>query len=634
MPFAVHHTAMGSDAPSRPGPVEVAELVDFLRGTPPFDRVSREDLRRGARHLDITYAPEGTVVLDIGDDTAAVTLLRSGAVDLTNEQGTLVARLGEGEFFGYPSLLTGGPAQRRVQTREDSLLYHIPADDFNWLRSRSEAVDRFFAQAHSERIRDALRREQTERPLTTPLRSLLARAPVTAEPALPIRQAAQRMRDERVSCLLLCEDDALVGLVTDRDLRTRVLAAGTRPDAPVRSIMTPAPTTGTADQYAFEGLLTMSRHNIHHLPILDEGRLAGVVTATDLLRLQADSPVYVIGEIWKQDTVDGLAALRDRATRMVVDLVDGGARPGDAARITTAVTDTLTQRLLQLAEEELGPPPVPYAWIALGSQARHEQTLHSDQDHALLLDDDATAAHDDYFRDLAAFVSDGLHACGYPYCPGDVMATTDRWRQPLADWKRTFEQWIEEPQPEALMHASIFFDFRPVHGTEALTDALHAFILRRTTDHTIFLACLAANALEHTPPLGFFRQFVLATHGEHEDTLDLKHDGLVPIVDLARLHALAHGVPAVNTRRRLRQLAEQGALNDNDAANLTDAFDFVAQIRLRHQVRQIAEGETPDNYVSPDALSAFDRRHLKDAFRIVKTAQAAVEQRYQTAFVS
>jgi CBS domain-containing protein len=442
------------------------------------------------------------------------------------------------------------------------------------------------------------------------------------------------MRDERVSCLLLCEDDRLVGLVTDRDLRNRVLAAGGAPDAPVRTIMTPEPITGAADQYAFEALLTMTHHNIHHLPVMDGDRLAGVVTVTDLMRLQTDNPVYVIGEIWKQNTVDGLAPLRDRATRMLVDLVEGGARPEDAARVTTAVTDALTQRLLQLAEEELGPPPVPYAWIALGSQARREQTLHSDQDHALLLDDDATAAHDDYFRELAAFVSDGLHACGYPYCPGEVMATTDRWRQPLSNWRRTFREWIEEPEVEALMHASIFFDLRHVHGSDPLTDSLHQFILDRTSNRSIFLACLAANALEHTPPLGFFRQFVLDTHGDHEDSLDLKHDGLVPIVDLARLHALAHGVPAVNTRRRLTQLAERGALNESDADNLKDAFTFIAQIRLRHQVNQIARDEAPDNYVSPNALSAFDRRHLKDAFRIVKTAQSAIEQRYQTAFVS
>ena len=622
-------------APSpRSDPVEVAELVDVLQATPPFDHADREDVRRVARHIEITYAPEGTVVLDIGDAPAAVTLIRSGAVDLTNEQGSLVARLGEGDFFGYPALLTGAPARRRVQAREDSLLYHIPADDFDWIRGRCPAVDRFFAQAHSARIRDALREEHTNRPLSTPLRSLLSRAPVTAAPSVSIQQAAETMRDHRVSCLLLCEDEALVGLITDRDLRTRALAAGTDPGAPVRTIMTAAPTTAAADRYAFEALLTMTRHNIHHLPVMDDGTLAGVVTATDLLRLQADNPVYVIGELWKQDTVDGLASLRSRATRMLVDLVESGARPSDVARVTTAYTDALTQRLLQMAEETLGPPPVSYAWMALGSQARHEQTAHSDQDHALLLDDDATAAHDDYFSDLAAFVSDGLNDCGYPYCPGGVMATTDRWRQSLSDWKTTFGQWIEEPEPDALMHASIFFDLRHVHGTATLTDALHQFILDRTPNRSLFLACLAADALEHRPPLGFFRQFVLSTHGEHEDTLDLKHDGLVPIVDLARLHALAHGVPAVNTRRRLSQLADRRHLNAGDAADLRDAFSFIAKLRLRHQVDQLARDETPDNFVDPETLSAFDRRHLKDAFRIVKTAQSAIEQRYQTSLIS
>jgi CBS domain-containing protein len=625
---------MASSTSFRSDPVEVTEIVDTLRDTPPFDHADRDEVRRVSRHIEITYAPKDTVVLEIGTDPAAVILIRSGAVDLTNEQGALVARLGEGDFFGYPAVLTGDAARRRVQTREDSLLYHIPADVFDWIRGRCPAVDRFFAQAHSARIRDALREEQQNRPLSTSLRSLVSRAPVTAAPDVSIRRAAQTMRDHGVSCLLLCEDDALVGLVTDRDLRIRVLADGTAADAPVRTIMTAAPTTAAAHQYAFEALLTMSRHNIHHLPVMDDDLLIGVVTATDLLRLQADNPVYVIGELWKQDTVDGLASLRDRATRMLVDLVESGARPNDVARVTTAFTDALTQRLLQLAEDKIGAPPVPYAWMALGSQARHEQTAHSDQDHALLLDDDTTAAHDAYFSDLAAFVSDGLNACGYPYCPGGVMATTDRWRQSLSDWKTTFAQWIEEPEPDALMHASIFFDLRHVHGPPTLTDTLQQFILDRTPDRSLFLACLAADALEHRPPLGFFRQFVLSTHGEHEDTLDLKHDGLVPIVDLARLHALAHGVPAVNTRRRLSQLADRGHLNGGDAADLRDAFSFIAKIRLRHQVDQLAQNEAPDNYVAPGTLSAFDRRHLKDAFRIVKTAQSAIEQRYQTSLIS
>ena len=581
-----------STAASNLEPAEVTDLVRFLQATPPFYALAREQVARVARQLNVTYVPSGTCVLDVGEDTDVLSLVRSGAVELTNESGALVAQLGEGEFFGYPALLTGAPARRRVVAIEDTLLYLIPEAEFDRLRGASDTVDRFFARAHSDRIHDAVREEQQGMPLATPLRALLSRDPVTAAPDVPIRRAAETMRDARVSCLLLCDGDALVGLVTDRDLRNRALAGGRDPEEPIRSIMTANPVTVTADQFAFEALLTMSRRNVHHLPVMDgSGQVAGVVTATDLMRLQADNPVYVVGEVWKQD-------------------------------------------LLAMAEAELGPPPVPYAWLALGSQARFEQTAHSDQDNALLLSNDATDAHDDYFHQLATVVCDGLNACGYEYCPGEVMATTDRWRQPLKGWKRTFRTWIDEPTPKALMHATIFFDLRHIHGAPSLTRELRSFILDRTAQNSIFLACLTTNALESKVPLGFFRQFVLTRHGDHEDALDLKHNGVVPIVDIARIYALAHGVGAVNTRERLKALADNGRMNAGDAADLRDALAFIAQVRLEHQAAQIADGDEPDNFVAPRALSDFERRHLKDAFKMVSTMQSALGQRYQTSFLT
>jgi CBS domain-containing protein len=622
------------DAPASES-AEVTELVDFLYATPPFTDLAREDVARLARRLDITYVPAGTDVLQIGDAPTVLYLIRTGAVELTNDAGALVARLGEREFFGYPALLTDAPAQRRVTTLEDSLLYLIPEAAFDRLRSLSDPVDRFFARAHSDRIRDALREEQQETPLATPLHTLLVRAPVTASPDVSIREAAQRMRQERVSCLLLCRDGTLVGLITDRDLRTRVVAAGVDPDRPVRAIMTPDPVTVNADRYAFEALLTMSRRNVHHLPVMDASTLAGVVTTTDLMRLQADNPVYIVGEVWKQDDLEGLVDVSRRVPQVVVDLVRSGARAHDVTRVVTAVSDALTQRLLDMAEDRFGPPPVPYAWLALGSQARFEQTAHSDQDNALLLSNDADPeTHDAYFRRLAGFVCDGLNACGYPYCPGEVMATTDRWRQSLEAWKNTFRTWIESPTPKALMHATIFFDLRHIHGTAALSRELRSFILEQTPHNTIFLACLTTNALEAKPPLGFFRRFVLNEHGGQEDTLDLKHTGVVPIVDIARIYALAHGVGAVNTRARLQALAETGGLNASDSADLRDAHAFIDGVRLDHQADQIRRAEPPDNYIAPDRLSDFDRRHLKDAFNVVKTMQSALAQRYQTGFLS
>ena len=616
-------------------PVEVAELLDFLAERPPFDAMP-EDLRRyAARHVEIIYERTGSTLLDLGVPNDRLYLVRTGAAELHDEDNRLVERLGEGEYFGYPSLLTESPTERRVTTIEDSLFYLFPDAVFDRLRSESDVFDHFFNRAHAERIEVALQ-ERRERnvALTTRIASLLHRAPVGTSPDHSVQEAAQRMADERVSSLLIREEGQLCGIVTDRDLRRRVVAQRHSLDAPVSSIMTRNPVTISADAFAFEALLVMSQHDIHHLPVLDGGAIAGMVTATDLVRLQSDNPVYLVSEVKKQDTLNGLVRVSQRIPTMVSHLVAADARAGDTARLVTAVTDAVTERLLTLAEAELGPPPAAYAWLALGSQARCEQTAHSDQDNALVLSDEADReTRDGYFSALAQFVSDGLDACGYDYCPGEVMATTDRWREPLAQWHRYFRAWIQEPASKSLMHASIFFDMRHIYGDVTLTKALRRRVLEQTQSNSIFLASLTVNALNFEPPLGFFRQFVLQKHGDQAKTLDLKHHGVVPVVDIARIYALAHGIDAVNTNDRLAALADTGAMNTSDAANLRDAFEFISMVRLRHQARQLRAGEAVDNYVAPETLSDFERRHLKEAFKIVSRMQSALEQRYQTSLI-
>ena len=417
--------------------VEVAELLDLLAEQPPFDAMPESLRRYAARHVEIIYERADTVLMERGASNDWLYLVRTGAVDLHDDDGLLVERLGEGEYFGYPSLLTQSPAERRVTTIEDSLFYLLPEPVFDRLRSESDVFDQFFNRAHAERIEAALREHrQRNVALTTRIESLLRQSPVCAAPDCTAREAAHIMTTEQVSSLLIRDDHGLHGIVTDRDLRRRVVAQGRGLDTPVSSIMTPDPVIIEADALAFEALLVMSQHDIHHLPVMNGETIAGMVTTTDLMRLQSDNPVYLVSQVRKQDTVDGLVAASRRIPTMVRHLVEADARAGDTARLVTAVTDAITQRLLAIAEAECGPPPVPYAWLALGSQARREQTAHSDQDNALVLADDVDlSAHDDYFRSLAQFVSDGLNACGYDYCPGEVMATTDRWRQPLAQWR-------------------------------------------------------------------------------------------------------------------------------------------------------------------------------------------------------
>jgi CBS domain-containing protein len=468
--------------------------------------------------------------------------------------------------------------------------------------------------------------------MRVPVRSLVKRAPITVAPTTTIRAAAELMREQRVSSVLLVEQDRLFGLVTDRDLRNRALAAGVDTATPVIDIATVAPLTIPVEAPAFDALLLMARHNIHHVPVMDEERVVGMVTATDVTEQHSTSAVYLAGDIHKQTTLEGLVERAGKVKALQKQLAAAGSSAYATGHIVTAITDALTTRLLHLGEARFGPPPIDYAWVAAGSQARNEQTAKSDQDNCMVLDDAYDeAAHGAYFKQLATFVCDGLAACGYVHCPGEMMAMTDKWRQPRRVWREYFRRWIDTPEPMALMLTCVFFDVRTVSGRAELLESLRAEVLSHTPKARLFLALMVGNALKHQPPLGLFGNISTERSGPHKGTIDLKHTGIVPVVDLARIYALAAGHPAVNTHDRLAHAADSGEISPQSVRDLRDALEFLAALRIRHQASRMTAGFEADNHLKPSTLSNFERSQLKDAFGVVKTLQDVLAQRYRGA---
>ena len=619
---------------------EIPEVTDFLAEHAPFAAVPRADLERLARRLTIRYARRGSRLMSVGRGNDEIFVVRSGAVQITDDNGTLVSRGGEGTAFGTTAL-GDQPSRFDVIAIEDSLLLVLPAPAFRELAAAHTAVEDFFSQQRAARLRHALQTmphsERQSAVLQTRLRDLLRREPITTTGDATIREAAQLMAREQVSSLLVVEGDRLVGIVTDRDLRTRVLAAGLDTSAPVNAMMTTDPVTARPDDIAMELILEMTSRNIHHMPVVggDGGTTPlGMLTSTDLMRLERANPIHLVGDVAKAGDLDTLVTLSQRLPRIIDQLVHEDATADGIGRIVTAVGDAIEQRLLHLAERELGPSPAAYAWVVLGSQARLEQGPGSDQDNALVLSDDATPDDAPWFEALATFVVDGLVACGYPRCPGDIMATNPRWRQPLREWKRTFARWIDEPVPDAILRSAIFFDLRTVHGDHSLVAELQEQIRVSAPRSARFLAHLARNAAANEPPLGFFRGFVLEREGEHKDTLDLKRGGFHAVVEVARVHALSRGLPQVSTLSRITAAAGAGGLSAARAADLHDAFEFIRYVRLLHQAKQIRSGEAPDNFVAPSELSSFEKRHLRDAFQIVRTAQQTILQSHPLGHVT
>ncbi|MGB5834344.1 MAG: DUF294 nucleotidyltransferase-like domain-containing protein, partial [Thiohalocapsa sp.] len=597
--------------------VELIEIRDFLASRAPFDRLPAETLEMLPKRLQVCYMRRGSMFPPGDDDPPCLYVLRRGAVEIRDADGNLVSKLAEGDLCPSPCWPTDPPMPLPGQTSEDTLAYLLPCSELERLRDKHPEFAEHFDQSVSRRLRKALdniKHDGTEGRtalMTVQVRSLLVRNLVHSTPSTSIEAAARVMSEARCSSLIITDGDRLVGIVTDRDLRSRCLATGLPPTEPVGAIMTDKLQTVDADTLGFEALITMSRLNVHHLPVLDEGKVIGVLSTSDLVRVQSANAVYLVGDIRKADSVETLTTISGKLSELQIQLVASGATSNQIGQAVSAVTDSITQRLLELAEAELGPPPVPYCWMAGGSQARREQSSHSDQDNALLIADHMKPEDDAYFAALARIVNDGLDACGYIYCPGEVMASNPKWRQPLRLWSKYFNTWIKRPEPMALMLASVFFDLRPIHDPECLFGELHERVLALSKADRIFIAYIAANALKHRPPLGFFRNFVLIHGGDHDHTFDIKHRGIVPIVDLARVHALSAGLDEINTLERLKAAAEAGALSKDGAANLIDAAEFIGTLRMRHQARQLKRGEKADNFLSPDDLSPLERGHLK-----------------------
>ena len=599
-------------------PLTQAELTRFLARVHPYDSLAPEtvaDLAGKFRQLELRA---GDPVYALGQELDGLYLVHEGEIDIRDENGAPVSLLGPGNCFGERGLTRQGRALTSARALRDSRLLLLPKASFYALMARAPQVARFF-----DRRRGSARRGSDL--ATTPVAEIMTRDPVTCPPDTPVQAAAETMRARAISSICVTDADGrLIGILTLRDLAGKVLARARPPTTPVAEVMTRAPLALGPGALGADVLQAMMEHRIGHVPICQDGRLAGIVTQTDLTRFQAVSAAEMAGRIARADSAAEMAQVTAAIPALLAQLVAAGNRHEIVTRRITDIADAATRRLLALAEAELGPPPVPYLWLACGSQGRQEQTGVTDQDNCLILHDAAGPAEAAYFERLARRVCDGLDACGYVHCPGEMMASNPRWRQPLRVWRSYFAGWIARPDPEAQMLASVMFDLRPIGGAETLFQGLQTETLAAAGRNSIFVAHMIANAQKHSPPLGLLRGLATIRSGEHKDHIDLKLNGVVPVVDIARICALRGGLGAVNTRARLQAAGRAGLLSARGARDLIDAYDMIAQTRLDHQAARARDGLKPDNFLPPAALSDFERSHLRDAFVVVKTMQSAI----------
>ena len=606
---------------------ELLPIAEFLEQSLPFNALPKVELYHVVGKVVVQYHCRGEV-FNRNAEEAGLRIVRSGAVEIRDSDNKLLDRLGEGESFHIGGLnAERGEVQATII--EDALLYLLPDPVYRQLRESNRQFDRYFSGQRSRRLRRAARYQPEPNNMMQEVGTIMSTRLLTVAPTDTVQHAAQLMASRRVSSVFVLDGKRLVGIMTDRDLRVRFVAPALPPQTPVSALMTPDPQTIDARQSIFATTLLMTQRDCHHLPVMLDGQLEGIVTTSDLILAKQDDPVYLVQHISRQYDVGGIKSLVSGISNLMVQWVNTGMQAQQVGQILTAISDAVTIRLIQIAEEKLGPAPVNWCWVGFGSQARAEQLLGADQDNGIIIDDSVQEQQLPWYADMATMVCDGLNECGYIHCPGEIMASTAEWRQRLSSWQQKVQRWVTTPTPDAAMRVSIFFDLRCIYGASALCEQLQKTMLDRSSANSIFLAALAANALDTRPPLGIFRRFVLDRDGEHRDYLDLKKRGVLPITEMVRLRALANKVSAVNTQQRLQMLVEGKHMTIVDSRNLVDALHFIQQQRIKQQCGQIVRGEKISNFINPKDLPKMAKEQLRDAFTIIDDAQSAIRQTYR-----
>ncbi len=634
-------------------------VLDFVAKVTPFDTLDLEELARVVRQMKVAFYPRGKAILRMGQeppDYLYIVHVGSARVTLKDEKGEelLVDIRGEGDTFGALSLLQGRSALFDVVADEDIIAFLLHATMFRALVDNHPQFSRHFSfsMAHNFKSMRLSTRSSSARFTKTNIVSLemsligrtvgeiMVNDVLTCAPETSLQQTARLMKKREVSSMVVVnEGKGPVGIITDTDLRNKVLATGHDVEAPVSHLMSADLKVISPHEYAYDAMLMMIRSGVSHLLVTEGQTLVGIISVHDLQKATGGAPVGIVGDIVKSRSVDDLVRLNREIYRILESLLRQGGPAKKLVGLVAELNDRLTRQMLkitihEMADSALGPPPAPFSWLAMGSEGRREQTLTTDQDNALSFADAPPSENDEvqkWFLNFGERIVEGLVRCGYPRCSGNMMACNPDWCHPQSEWRRKVLSWIEHPFDKTLLLASMFFDFRSLYAAPGFEPELRELVNKAVKEKRgMFLRYSAKSALYNRPPLGFLRQFVVEKSGERKNKLDLKKKGLQPVVDLARVMAMDLGLQTTNTFERLEEITRQGYLKEDISADLVEAYSFIMLLRISQHVEARTADQEPDNYVDPQLLNSLQRKMLKESFAAVNRAQDEMAARYAT----
>ena len=639
--------------------VIVNRVAEFLKRFPPFSFLSKEDLEKVSAAVEIRYLEKGEVLFRQGQDAQPhFFVLKEGSIQLTEthqESEEIREYCDEGDVFGVLALLGKRPYLLNARVEENSLIYAIPVTVFEQMLEENSRVALYFAAgfaagqvvirqdlSQGQKARGLFRGESRDHSLlifSDQSEIKISEKVLTCSGTQSIRTAALKMTEAQVSSIVIVDDENRpIGIITDKDLRSRVIVSSVSTEIPVREIMTPKvitrkKTSGFSDLY-----LTMIKNRLHHLILTEDGTdqtpVSGIISDHDILLSMGNSPAVLIHGLMNTLDLKEMKSIRDRAEQMLRYYLENEVAMDFVASVMTEINDVIICQAGRIAEGRFSKEypelaKVRYCFLSMGSEGREEQLLRTDQDNALIYEDvpeelkEKAAA---YFLKIGTEIVEELLSCGFASCPGKIMASNPEWVQPLSKWRTYFTNWILTPTQEALLKSSIFFDFRPVTGSSGLAEELSMHIHEQIKSREVFLNFLALNALMNPVPLGFFRDFVVEKSGEHRNQFDIKARAMLPLTDLARLLILSHGVVGVNnTFRRFERLAELEPTNEALFIQAGKAYEILMRMRALEGLQHGNSGR----YISPESLGKLQRQLLKNAFSPISELQEIVRIRFQ-----
>jgi CBS domain-containing protein len=619
---------------------QLKEIYDFFLKVPLFQGINEEDLTKITHKAQIVYFPKHTQIFQQAlSPIDGVYFILQGGFELSYESNEEIEHdiLNQYEVYGALSILrNSGISLRTVKSKEDTFAYFISQKDFLKLITNYPVLEDYFFNPLNEesftrscsQMRNRGNRNQ-EGFLQVPMKSACKRPLNFCNEDDTVSEVAQIMSASNFGFCMVRKNGQLSGVISDSDIRRAIAAAKPPSSTLAQEIMSPNVKTIQDDYSVLEALLKMERHNLSHIPGIDEsGEVNSVLSALDLPQVQSGSPLDFIYKIRQCKTVGETKEIKERLPQVINDLLLQGYSPLNTVQYISRVNDAILRCTIKETLKVTGEAPVDFDFLVLGSEGRLEQTLSGDQDNALIYQDSDDPNIHSWFKNFASLVCSQLDSAGYIYCKGRIMAENDQWCQGLSQWKSNFSRWVDQPYKNNLLNAQIFFDCRHVYGKGLLSNNLRTHLLDDLCPkgQKLFSA-MSHEYLKQSPPLGFFNNFAVSKSGEHKNSLDIKYV-MNFIVEFARILALESGLGANSTSRRLDELHKNNVLTQDENLNLQRAWNLCLYHRLQHQIQLLEQGEESHNFINPQDLNTLDRDMLKSAFKLIPDLQLKIKLRF------